>query len=214
MRRNISRCLALAIVLSFVFAGLGPGSALAAGSMRDVYVGSYDGNALVPGSCLRLVPYSNVGCDQNGDGYVWFQAIPVGTFTIEYSSVPRGYQVPAPQRITVFRSSPAIVTLGIPLERSGAATSDVSVMSYDGETGALLTGACFSLRDYSNIGCDENGDGQVNFADIPYGKYVVDVERYPAGTALTFPGGPAGILDVTAFSGSHTVTSIIFTYVS
>ena len=212
MRRIISRCLALAFVLSFVFVGLGPGSALAAGSAKDVYVGSHDGNALVPCSCLRLIPYSNVGCDQNGDGYVWFQAIPVGTYTIEYTSVPHGYRVPAPQRITVFRSSPAMVTVGIPLERSGAATSDVSVMSYDGETGELLRGACFSLRDYSNIGCDGNGDGQVDFADIPYGRYVVEVERYPAGTALAFPGGPAGILDVTAFSGSHTVTSIIFTY--
>lgn len=211
MRRVLSLAMAVAIVLSFAFVGSGPGSALAAGSAKDVYVGSFDGNALVPGACLQLVPFSNVGCDQNGDGYVWFQAIPVGTYTIEYVSVPYGYALPAPEPLTVYRNSQTIVTTGIPLEQSGATAADVSIVYFDSETGELLTGACFSLRGYSNVGCDENGDGQVDFADIPYGTYVVDVERYPAGTTLAYPGGSNDILEVTAFSGSHTIKTIVFT---
>lgn len=211
MRRFISLAMALTVVLSFAPVGLGQGFAQAAGSAKDVYVGSYDGNALVPGACLQLVPYSNVGCDRNGDGYVWFQAIPVGTYTITYTSVPPGYALPASEQLTVYRSPRTDVTLGIPLARSGSATADVSIQSFDLETGELLTGACFSLRWFSNVGCDENGDGQVDFADIPYGTYVVDVERFPAGTTLAYPGGSNDFLAVTAFSGSHTYKSIIFT---
>ncbi len=212
MGRIVSLAMALTVALSFALVGLGQGSAQAAGSAKDVYVGSYDGNALVPGACLKLVPYSNVGCDRNGDGYVWFQAIPVGTYSIVYTSVPPGYALPAAEQLTVYRSQRTDVTVGIPLARSGSSTADVSIQSFDLATGELLTGACFSLRDYSNVGCDENGDGQVDFADIPYGTYIVDVERYPTGTTLAYPGGSNDILGVSAFSGSHTDKSIIFTY--
>lgn len=211
MRRVFSLAMAVAIVLSFAFVGSRPGSALAAGSAKDVYVGSYDGDALVPGACVQLVPYSNVGCDQNGDGYVWFQAIPVGTYTIKYVSVPYGYELPAPEWLPIYRNSETTVTLGIPLARSGVTAADVSIVSYDSETGELLTGACFSLRGYSNVGCDENGDGQVDFADIPYGTYVIDIERFPVGTTLAYPGGSNDILGVSASSGSHTLKSILFT---
>lgn len=211
MRRVFSLAMAMAIVLSFGFSGFGDASASAAGSAKDVYVGSYDGNALVPGACLQLVPYSNVGCDQNGDGYVWFQAIPVGTYTAEYVSVPYGYALPANEPLTV----PGAGWVGpfywnIQLA-SATGTVDVSIIAYDVATDALLTDACFSLRGYSNVGCDVNGDGQVEFADIPYGTYLVDVERYPLGMSLAYPERQAPI-DVTRYNGSNRVVYIGFTY--
>ncbi len=201
MRRLVSLVSALTIVLSFAFAGLGQGSSLAAGSSRDVWVGSYDGNTLVAGACLRLSPYSNLGCDQNQDGFVTFKAIPDGTYSVVYASVPDGYLLPAPRAVSVHGPGSRI-PIQIPLERfDSAGRVDVSIQAIDYETGELLTGVCFSLRGYSNVGCDENGDGQVDFADIPYGTYIVDVERYPAGTTLVYPANDS--LSVSAYSGSH-----------
>src|SRR5690606_7853093 len=50
-------------------------------------------------------------------------------------------------------------------------------------------GTCYILLDYSNEGCDENGDGQVTFDDMPQGTYTVRQTRTPAGypTVNDFP---------------------------
>lgn len=209
MRRVFSLAMALAIVLSFGLTGLGQGSALAAGSSRDVWVGSYDGNTLVAGACLRLSPYSNLGCDQNRDGFVTFKAIPDGTYSVVYASVPGGYLLPAPRSVAVYGPGSQL-PIQIPLETVNSAGSvDVSIQSIDFETGELLTGVCLSLRGYSNVGCDENGDGQVDFSDIPYGTYIIDVERYPAGRTLVYPANVS--LPVSAYSGSRLDWQIQFT---
>lgn len=166
MRRIISLVAALSIMLSFVLPGVGQHPVSAAGSSRDVYVASYGGVALVPGACLRLSPYSNVGCDLNRDGYVQFSGMPTGTYTIVYSSVPAGYAVPADRTMTVPRGGTTPFYWNVQLA-STTGTVDVSIVAYDDATGLPLTDACFSLRGYSNMGCDVNRDGQVEFADIP-----------------------------------------------
>ena len=58
---------------------------------------------------------------------------------------------------------------------------DIALITRDPQTGGLLTGTCYVLVDYSNEGCDENGDGQVTFADIPFGTYTVRQTQIPAG---------------------------------
>jgi hypothetical protein len=40
-----------------------------------------------------LVDFSNEGCDLNGDGQIDFQDVPVGEYTIEATSLPKGYNV-------------------------------------------------------------------------------------------------------------------------
>jgi hypothetical protein len=44
-----------------------------------------------------------------------------------------------------------------------------------------LPGACYIISPYSNEGCDENGDGQVTFQDIPHGRYVLVETQAPDG---------------------------------
>lgn len=58
---------------------------------------------------------------------------------------------------------------------------DIAFITRDPQDGELLTGACYVLIGYSNEGCDENGDGQVTFADIPEGTYTVRQTQTPAG---------------------------------
>jgi murein DD-endopeptidase MepM/ murein hydrolase activator NlpD len=57
---------------------------------------------------------------------------------------------------------------------------DIALITREPEGGDLLTGACYVVGQ-SNEGCDENGDGQVTFADIPFGTYTVHQTQTPAG---------------------------------
>ncbi len=47
-------------------------------------------------------------------------------------------------------------------------TTDLYLQPTDTQ-GNPVQGACFVLQDYSNEGCDENGDGRILFSDIPLG---------------------------------------------
>jgi uncharacterized surface anchored protein len=54
---------------------------------------------------------------------------------------------------------------------SAGQTSDVAIATT--ENGSSATDVCYVLVDYSNEGCDRNGDGQVTFQDVPFGTYTV-----------------------------------------
>lgn len=193
MRHVVSIVMAIAIVFSVGWGVAGIGRTEAAGPTIDVWVQSVDGLGAqgvdegVAGACLELAPYSNVGCDVNGDGYVWFEDIPSGTYTVIYHSVPAGYLRPMPRDVAVVAGVGTVLPIDIPVYRAVDGSADVSVLAVDDATGALLPGACFQLRGYSNVGCDVNGDGRVDFADIPYGEYVIDLIRAPVGTVLAYP---------------------------
>lgn len=210
MRRVFSLAMAMAIVLSFGFSGFGESPASAARTTKDVYVASYGGIARVPGACLQLSPYSNVGCDVNRDGYVQFAAIPAGEYTLVYTSVPSGYALPANEPLTVPSLGTGPFYWNVQLA-STTGTADVSIIAYDVADASRIAGACFSLRGYSNVGCDVNGDGQVEFADVAFGEYLIDVVRYPAGTSLAFPDSQDSIY-VSEYSGTHWEGSVTFTY--
>lgn len=64
---------------------------------------------------------------------------------------------------------------------SSSETSDIALITRDPADGRLLTGACYELVNFSNQGCDENSDGQVTFADIPFGTYTVRQTVAPGG---------------------------------
>lgn len=62
-----------------------------------------------------------------------------------------------------------------------AESVDISLITRDPDDGHLLMDSCYELVDYSNEGCDENSDGQVTFADIPFGTYTVHQTQAPDG---------------------------------
>lgn len=59
--------------------------------------------------------------------------------------------------------------------------TNISIVSADIHSGRSLAGACYILIDYSEEGCDENGDGQVDFADVAVGTYTVIQTGTPNG---------------------------------
>lgn len=143
-----------------------------------------EGGSYTGGFCLSLVGFSNVGCDEDGDGGVDFASVPLGTYTVRNEgALPDGWVI-ADQQITVVAThADYVVMVSTPPQTSSPAanTVDVSLITRDPETGKVITGACYQLLNYSNVGCDENSDGQVEFADIPDGTYTARQTTSPAG---------------------------------
>lgn len=145
-------------------------------------------------ACYVLVDFSNEGCDENGDGRVMFEDVPLGTYTVhqtadlgpERSVEDFTIQVIGNLNSAGFESFAATIvnSSGSSSDSGSSGQSgavDIALITRDPDTGDLLTGTCYVLVDYSNEGCDENGDGQVTFAAIPYGTYTVHQTRTPAG---------------------------------
>jgi hypothetical protein len=140
--------------------------------------------------CYVLVGLSNEGCDDNGDGQVTFEDVPLGTHTVRQTAdLGSGRYVDdvtidvtggtGPYPGLDWVEAQVLMSPASALAASGAV--DVALITRDPDTGDLLTGACYLLADDSNEGCDENGDGQVTFADIPFGTYTVRQTQAPAG---------------------------------
>lgn len=135
--------------------------------------------------CYTLVDASNLGCDENLDGSVLFQDIQPGRYYIE-PSYPNGslYYV-EPFTILVDQYHTDHIALAYEFTNGGGnsttGSTDVLLLTRDARTGESLTDVCFELVGYSNIGCDENADGRVSFADIPFGQHTIRQTHSPDG---------------------------------
>ena len=144
-------------------------------------------------ACFVLVDYSQVGCDVNRDGKITFEAIPYGTYTLRQTSNLAGGRYVNDTTITVTGAADSDGWERFYVSVAGGGSSgssgvydpdlpiDISLITRDPDTGGLLTDVCYVLVGYSNIGCDENNDGQVTFAQIPPGTYTVRQTQIPAG---------------------------------
>lgn len=185
-------------IRSIVFLGLLLSTLLAAPFSRlvsaeagyGVVIVTTENGSPVTDACYVLVDFSNIGCDENGDGGVQFDKVPPGTYTVHQTAdlgpnrhvddfrittTSTGGGVYEYFNATVINDNPAPVPEG---------SVDISLITRDPNTGKLLTGACYVLQGFSNEGCDENGDGQVDFADIPFDTYTVHQTKAPQGYSL------------------------------
>jgi|GEM_PF-2408740 len=186
------------------------------GQTRQVAIFTDEAGQSAYDACYILVDYSNEGCDENQDGRVMFDDIPWGTYTVhqtadlgpgrhvdDFTIEVRGNISSAGWEgfsATIVNSTGGSV---VQLQQNGEV--DIALITRDPQDGHLLTGTCYVLVDYSNEGCDENGDGQVTFAAIPYGTYTVRQTQTPAGYPTIndyainvepvqgMPGGPFGV---------------------
>lgn len=138
--------------------------------------------------CYVLMGFSNEGCDENGDGWVQFDEVPPGTYTVHQTA-----DLGPDRHVDDFQITSTTTGGGVyqyfdaevidTASRQPEGAVDIALITRAPGTGDLLTGACYVLVGYSNEGCDENGDGQVDFAAIPFGDYTVHQTRAPAGYA-------------------------------
>lgn len=159
------------------------------GQTSDVAIATVENGQAVTDACYVLIDFSNEGCDENGDGQVIFMDVPVGTYTVHQTAdLGPGrsvsdftIQVRGNINSAGFEEFPASVSGGSSETASPGGSVDIALITRDPQDGHLLTGTCYVLVGYSNEGCDENGDGQVTFAAIPYGTYTVHQTQTPVG---------------------------------
>ena len=140
--------------------------------------------------CYELAGYSNVGCDENRDGAVLFEDIPFDNYLVVASYPDSSDHRVAPFHIDVTASQTDFTATAesrnnqVPVSGLIQDTTELYLITRDPDTGEKLTGACYELVGYSNVGCDENNDGRVRFADIPFSTYTIRQTSAPAGYQL------------------------------
>lgn len=145
---------------------------------------------LLTGSCfvieamLTNTAVSNEGCDENGDGQVDFKGIAPGQYMVHQTRATMGYPLMDDFSIIVIaedahQSFPAIQRKA----QSDLKHRNVAIVLSIPGNGERLAGsdACVIIEGASKEGCDDNGDGQIDFLDVPTGVYKVKVTRLPAG---------------------------------
>lgn len=148
--------------------------------MRVAPVDAATGDPLT-GGCFIFEGGSEEGCDENGDGIITFDDMPVGAHRLRATATPDGYE-PALDRWTgVTRSETFTVEFAAVSAGGDPGTPDIALITRDPESAELQAGACYILIDFSNEGCDENNDGRVTFEDVPAGTYEVEQTVAPAG---------------------------------
>lgn len=129
------------------------------------------------GACYIINGGSIEGCDENGDGQVDYRGVRPGTYTVTETKAPAGYAAVPDFTITV----PASGSTDFSVPHQHSALANVAIVSIDAQTGARLAGACYVIEGGSIEGCDENGDGQVDYKDVVPGRYTVTETKPPAG---------------------------------
>jgi uncharacterized surface anchored protein len=137
---------------------------------------------LISGACFLFYGGSEEGCDENGDGQVDFQGVPVGTYLLSQAEPIDGYETMNDVWAVVASDRMIQVTLQATAPSTNA-TTNISIVTRDPKTGDLLKGACYIVNNASINGCDENGDGQVDYKGIPVGTFTVTQTKAPSGFA-------------------------------
>jgi len=149
----------------------------------DVAVQPFDieTNESVAGQCFVFNGGSLEGCDENGDGRVEFDDMPVGSYLLSHTRTTAGYALSPDEWFGITGDGYVRVPISAEGIDETEITSDVALLTRDPETGEPLTGACYVIENVSNEGCDENGDGQVDFEDVQVGVFTVRQTFAPEG---------------------------------
>ena len=190
MSRRYVRFIALVGLVFSTFL-IGPVTAsVSAGVGYGVVIVTTENGQPVTDVCYVLVDFSNVGCDKNADGQVKFDKVPPGTYTVHQTADLGPHRHVADFQITTTTTGGGIyeffnaTVINDSTTVSPNGSVNISLITRDPDSGKLLTGACYILENYSNVGCDENLDGQVDFAAIPFGTYTVHQTKAPQGYDL------------------------------
>jgi uncharacterized surface anchored protein len=138
------------------------------------------GNALA-GACYVIVNASIEGCDENGDGKVDYRDVTPGTYTVHQMKAPDDLPAMPDQVVTITNAPNQLIDL-YQMPPASQTGTRVAIVSVDRDTGEpILGGACYIIVNASNEGCDENGDGQVDFQSVTPGTYTIQITRQPDG---------------------------------
>ncbi|HEU0164153.1 MAG TPA: hypothetical protein VFQ54_03855, partial [Thermomicrobiales bacterium] len=136
---------------------------------RDPKTGS-----LVTGVCYELLdvltndPLSKIGCDENSDGQVDFKGLKPTQYTVHQTQAAKGFPLTDDFSIIVI---PEDAHQSFPIyqrkEQNDEQHRNVSIVFSVPGNGDRLAGkgVCVEIVGATKPGCDDNGDGQVDFVD-------------------------------------------------
>ena len=170
-----------------------------------------DNGDLLNGACYVILDASIEGCDENNDGQVDFKAVVPGTYTLHQTKAPSGFNRIDDFDIQISEFDPTQSILVKQAKQQYApGFRNVSVAVYDIDAGTRVSGpdVCVQLVDFSNVGCDLNSDGQIDFQDVPVGTYAIDVTSLPAGYAIYFPKNEVVVEETNPFSIANALLTL------
>jgi uncharacterized surface anchored protein len=204
----------------YIFIALGRADGVSSNPV-DVAIAPVDGDTGAPiyGACFIFHGGSEEGCDENFDGQITYQGMAPGSYLLSQTAAIDGYLIRADSWVAITRGgvlTVAMIPQSVPPPTNTNGLVDVSIVTRD-ENGELLTGACYIINNASIEGCDENGDGQVDYQDVVPGAYTVTQTRAPGGgrTVRDFPititGASRQVLTVyqSGWSASNTNISLV-----
>lgn len=196
--KSIQKLFSLFALVALILPASIPASAQESGVDVRIWTVDSNGNPVYD-VCYTLVEYSNLGCDENRDGNVLFQDVAPGRYYVEPQIIEGGFYYAEPFTILIDELHTDHVVEAMEFRGSGSTqeTRDVHLITRDPATGEVITDACYQFKDYSKIGCDENGDGHITYADIPLGDYTIQQTTTPEGY------DPMGDYDVSILAGPN-----------
>lgn len=144
----------------------------------------------------------------NANGIAVVKDLPYGTYTVVEYFAPEGYELDStPKYVTLSKTDPnGKATISV-INKKKITTGALKVIKKD-ETGNLLAGAEFEVRDENNkvvgkITTDANGVGTLK--DLPFGKYELIETKAPQGyeldatpkSVVVSKDDPNGVISVT-----------------
>jgi hypothetical protein len=194
MIRRLFALLMICVLALSGLAGIMPAAAQAGVTVNIRTVDASTGEPILS-ACFVLKDFSNTGCDENADGLIRYEGVPAGDYIVDQVQPAAGYVTVHDIPISV-KASPATQTFTIRLDRveaNQAPSSNDQVTLYirtiDASNQFALTQVCYQLQDFSNAGCDDNGDGRVAFEGLKDGQEFTVVQT----------SRPDGYLPVGAF---------------
>jgi len=178
----------LVFALILVFGSTAWFTPVSAQATKTVHIATVDhqtGEAITT-ACYVFVDFSQQGCDENGDGLIRFQGMNLGDYVVTQTVRAPGYLPMGDFPVTIHeRGDDQIIHVEL-ARADGVARGpfEISIAPFDARTGRLVTGGCFVLHGGSLEGCDENGDGRVDFRGVAAGTYLLSQTQAAPGYLL------------------------------
>lgn len=141
----------------------------------------------------------------NAKGEITLANVPIGTYTIEETKAPEGYELNS-KVFTVEITTNSTMTQVVTNQKETPKTGTLKLHKVDGETNEPLAGAEFTIKgkDFEQVvTSDENG--LIDVIELPIGTYTIEETKAPEGYYLAKQSfqaviTPAGIYEQTVLN--------------
>ncbi len=124
---------------------------------------------MLPGACFSV---DGVGqqCDDDQDGVVTFNDVPLGSYNVSSTQAPQGYDNIQPTQIDVQGDQ----QFNVPFQQQAAQTGTITATTVD-ENGNELPTVCYNLSQFGQQCDGDDADAVMTQTDVPAGDYTIEL---------------------------------------